>query len=106
MTIDTFIPSSLENIHEFIINHEKEDITQLWVYKDNEYLGSILTKIKRVNVIYDNVTHTLAMIVYKNNQTIRNDMTREEISLARNLFDDHLIVIKEYELEQYKFQYV
>ena len=101
MTIDTFIPSSLENIHEFIINHEKEDITQLWVYKDNEYLGSILPKIKRVNVIYDNVTNTLAMIVYKNNQTIRNDMSKEEISLARNLFDDHLIVIKEYKLEKY-----
>ena len=106
MAIDTFIPTSLENIHEFIINHEKEDITQLWIYKNNEYLGSILAKIKRVNIIYDNVTHTLAMIVYKNNQTIRNDMSKEEISLARNLFDDYLIVINEYELEQYKFQYV
>jgi hypothetical protein len=106
MAIDTFIPTSLANIHEFIINHEKENITQVWIYKDNEYLGSILPKIKRVNIIYDNVTHTLAMIVYKNNQTIRNDMSKEEISLARNLFDDHLIVIKEYELEKYKFQYI
>jgi hypothetical protein len=46
MTIDTFIPTSLESIQEFITNHEKEDITQLWIYKDDEYLGSILPKIK------------------------------------------------------------
>ena len=106
MAIDTFIPTSLESIQEFITNHEKEDITQLWIYKDDEFLGSMLPKIKKVNIIYDECTGTLAMIVYKNNQTIRNDITSEEIILARNLFDDHLLVIKGYELSKYRFDYV
>jgi hypothetical protein len=34
------------------------------------------------------------MIVYKNKQTISND------------FDDHLLVIKGYELSKYRFDYV
>ena len=106
MAIDTFIPTSLASINEFITNHEKEDITQVWFYKDNEFLGSILPKIKKVNIIYDECTRTLAIIVYKNNQTIRNDISIEEITLAKNLFDDHLLVIKEYELSKYKFDYI
>ena len=106
MAIDTFIPTSLESIQKLITNHEKKDISELWIYKDNEYLGSILPKIKKVNIIYDECTSTLAMIVYKNNQTIRNDMTREEITLSRNLFDDYLLVIKGYELSRYRIDYV
>ena len=52
MTVETFIPTTVEDI-EVIVNDEIVDIWQLWVYHHDNYIGSILPKDKGVMISYE-----------------------------------------------------
>ena len=63
MTIQRFCPNSFEHLSEFVRDTEN-DIDQMWICdKDYQYLGSLLPKMKGLNITYN--TDQLTMVLYK-----------------------------------------
>jgi hypothetical protein len=62
MAPERFNPNSLEHIVQFVKDIEN-DIDQMWIYdKDHQYLGSLLPKMKGLDITYS--TDQLKMILY------------------------------------------
>jgi hypothetical protein len=58
-----FCPTSFEHLSEFIKDTEN-DICQMWIYDiDHQYLGSLLPKMKGLDITYS--TDQLTMVLYK-----------------------------------------
>jgi hypothetical protein len=94
MTVESFIPTSPEQVVEFV-NDKENDIDQMWVYSHREYLGSLLPKIKRLNLSCD-LEHQLTMTLYTQN---------EQASSAFDIvFNENTIVINN--LMDYEFYYI
>lgn len=62
MTIQRFCPTSFEHLSEFVRDTEN-DIDQMWICDiDHQYLGSLLPKMKGLDVTYS--TDQLTMVLY------------------------------------------
>jgi hypothetical protein len=62
MAIERFCPNSFEHLSEFVRDTEN-DIDQMWICdKDHQYLGSLLPKMKGLDITYS--TDQLTMVLY------------------------------------------
>ena len=62
MAPQRFNPTSFEHLSEFI-NNTENNIDQMWICdKDYQYLGSLLPKMKGLNMTYS--TDQLTMVLY------------------------------------------
>jgi hypothetical protein len=80
--IDTFIPTSLEHLVEFI-KSPVNDIDQMWIYKNGTYLGSLLPKMKGLDI--SNTNEEVTMLLYlKNDENIWELQLNEETIVLNN----------------------
>jgi len=79
--VATFIPTSLEHLMEFIKN---TDIDQMWIYKNGVYLGSLLPKLKELNISNTNEQVTILLYI-KNDENIWESQLNEEIIVLNNV---------------------
>jgi len=94
MAVESFIPTSPEQVVEFV-NDKENDIDQMWVYSHREYLGSLLPKIKRLKLSCDS-EHQLTMTLYTQNE--------QATSVFNTVFNENTIVINN--LMDYGFYYI
>ncbi len=66
MAIVTFYPTTVKEIIPFV-NDKVNDIFQMWINKNNTYLGSLLPKMRPVKMSCDN-GQELIMTLYKKNE--------------------------------------
>lgn len=66
MAIVTFYPTTVKEIIPFV-NDKVNDIFQMWINKNNTYLGSLLPKMRPVNMSCDG-EQELIMTLYKKNE--------------------------------------
>lgn len=87
MAVQHFRPTSLEHLFEFIKN-PVNDVDHMQIYKNNFYLGSLLPKLKGLNLSYSD--EKVTMVLY-----IKDD---------ENILYEEKVVIDN--LNEYGFQYV
>jgi hypothetical protein len=87
MAGESFRPTSLEHLVEFIKN-PVNDVDHMQIYKNNVYLGSLLPKLKGLNLSYSD--EQVTMVLY-----IKDD---------ENMLYEATVVINN--LNEYGFQYV
>ena len=79
--VSAFIPTSLEHLVEFI---KTNDIDQMWIYKNGVYLGSLLPKLKGLDI--SNTNEQVTMLLYlKNDENIWELQLNEEIIVLNNV---------------------
>jgi hypothetical protein len=78
MTIEFFRPTSLAELVEFIKN-PINDIDQMWIYKNQDYLGSLLPKIKGLHISYTNEQVTMVLYIKKDENIWESELNEEMI---------------------------
>ena len=88
MAPQSFYPTSFKHLSEFIKDTEN-DIDQMWICdKDHQYLGSLLPKMKGLDITYN--TDQLKMVLY--------------ISDDNRILHEKTLIIND--INDYNFEYV
>jgi len=88
MAPERFCPTSFEHLSEFI-NNTENDIDQMWICdKDHQYLGSLLPKMKGLDITYS--TDQLTMVLY--------------VSDDHNVLHEKTLIIND--ISDYRIEYV